>query len=417
MYEQNIKGKHKLVLFLGLGFISIFSLVLMGVRILEMSRLSNGNIQVPQGFSEIQKEGTSQQYGDVAKADFDHEGVSESVNQKKDKCILKRKLNNSSKIVFGSNCYGKIVRWKDYLFFPEMIQGKSGSGNIILFSYNIATGEKKEIYNLSDHKKDFPRSLPYDVDFLGIVEENLYFSLGGYMTDFAFYSLTLPSIESGIKLVTKDFSRIEYRDGRYWLLKRFGDACVGSETRAIFTVGTQKIGKEFTVQQECNEGERFIGAADEKVYVQRYIQQNISAMEMDGISIPKIQEIYSMNIDTLRKKVVVFDGKSSSEIVSDALYLYNKKKFLFVTNDMLAFYNAENSRLEKITDIESASSDIRLRQVGDKICLDWSDEIDLENKKVIKDQKDCQQADSDGLIPEQIKQLNLPEEYFMEMTY
>lgn len=418
MYEQNIKGKHRTVLFVGLGIISILGIGLMGLRMLEMVWLGGDNARVSQGFSGVQKEEVSQQYENMNQMSIDQEkALSESPNQQKNKCTLKRKVNNSSETVFGSDCYGEITRWNDHLFFSETIQSKPGTAsNILLFSYNIATGEKKEIYNLTEHKKDFSGRLPYDVAFLDIIDGRLYFSVSGHMSASALYSLDLSSSEEA-KLLTKDFVSIEHRDGKYWVFNRLGDACVGSERRAFFDTNTQQIGKEFTLQQDCNEGERFIGASDKEVYVQRYAQQNISALEMDGIFTPKIREIYSMNVNNLGEKTIVFSDKNFSGTVSDALYLHDKKEFLFIANNALVFYNTKNSKLEKIIDINQVSSDIRLGQVGDKICLDWNDEVDVESKKIIKDQRDCQQVYSGASIPEQVKQLNLPGEYVMELIY
>lgn len=401
-----IMRNQRIMLLVGLSLFSIFGIVLAGIGVSERIK-----------FKESVNTTFQQPTDEVREISQKNKALSQDVNRQKDRCTLIREVNSSPESIFGSNCYGKIIRWRDYLFFSEVKENKSGTvSSIILFSYNLVTGEKKEIYSLNEHRKDFPRRLPYDVTFLDVIEDRLFFSLGGHMSDSGLYSFNLSSAEGKLKLITTNFTRIEYWSGGYWLYGGFGDACVGSQIRATFSPSTQEIGKKITIQQGCNDGERFVGATGREIYVQKYTQQNISAMEMDGISTPKIQEIYSLDIHTLKKKNILNSEKFSGT-VSDALYLYSKQIFLLLVGDELVSYSSENQKSEKIVDITWGASDSRLSQVGDRICLDWSDEIDLENKKIIQDQEDCKQSQVDSSIPEKIKQMNLPAEFSMEVAY
>lgn len=404
----------KQLLFAGFSLVFTCGVFLATVKTLELMQFENDVHRTSQQNSEIeQNRGVSQQQDQLPP---------ESVNQRKKGCALLRRVGDKLETVFGPNCHGKIVRWENYIFFSEVTEYKPKvDSNVILFSYDINTGEKKEIYNLDEHRDEFLEEFPYvtyEVAFLDVIEGRLYFSLGGYVTGSILYSFDLPPVEGTTELVAKDFITIEHRDGRYWLYDAFGDACVGSNTRAVFDINTGKIGKKLTVQQGCNEGEDVIGASDKEIYIKKYFQQNIVAVETEGIPTPPtIQEIYSLDIDTLKKKRVIFSAKNFPGVISDALYLYDKQVFLFLVNGGLAFYSPQSSRLEKIIDMNWVAVDSYLGQIGDRICLDWNDEVDLENKKIIKDQEDCQQAHSDDSIPEQIEQFNLPKEYLMEVTY
>ncbi len=404
----------KQLLFVGLSLVFTCGVFLAVVKTLELIQFENDVHRTSQQNSEMeQNRGVPQRQDQLPP---------ESVNQRKKGCTLMRRVGDKFENVFGPSCYGKTVRWENYIFFSEVTEYKPKVGsNVILFSYDINTGEKKEVYNLDEYRDEFLTEFPYvtyEVTFLDVIEGRLYFSLGGYVTGSILYSFDLPPVEGTAESVAKDFIRIEYGDGRYWLHNSFGDACVGSNTRAVFDINTGKIGKKLTVQQGCNEGEDVIGASDKEIYIKKYFQQNIVAVETEGIPTPPtIQEIYSLDIDTLKKKRVIFSSKNFSGVVSDALYLYDKKNFLLITDNNLVFYFPESSGLEKIANVGQSEFDIRLSRLGDRICLDWNDEVDLENKKIIKDQEDCQQVHLDDSIPEQIERFNLPKEYLMEVTY
>lgn len=326
---------------------------------------------------------------------------------KPDCCILRKKISDKEDIIFDNeNCNLEIIKWKDYLIFPQ------GNGykeeDVVLYAYNIKTSEKIKIYSLNEHSSDYARRRPFDIYLGEIFDDTLFFDAGGYMTDQVLYSLDLSNIKSEPKLIAKDnlYSKIEYSDGHYWITGGFGDAGVSASKRALFDVKKQKIvGQAIGTSEELGVGTRYIGADESRAFIALF----------EDVSNLHLSEIYSLDLMKKKDQKTIISKKKMPSNIFRAVYMYDKKKIVLLGDDAYT-YDLEEEKLKKIISLKDVKLGWLNTVSGDTICIAEKLKLDVEKKTLVTDETDCVHKSSvlEVKMSEKIKNFNLPPEYFFE---
>lgn len=325
-------------------------------------------------------------------------------------CFLKRKTDGEPETVFrAQNCYGIIARHGDSLFFPE------GDGykdeNLTLSAYDLKTGNKQILYDLSQYRKDFGERPPSGIFFLRVIEDNLYFSLSGYITDNALYSIPLP-LKTGVKpkLITsnKNLTEITQEFGRYWITGGFGDGGGVTSFRAHFDPKNGKMGRLIQTQSDLGVGTHFIGARDDNAYVAEYDWNEITTEDRFDI---KLSKIYSVDVNDLKRKKTILSSKNLPEAMTDGTYSYESDQFFFLSANAAYRYDPETSKVKKVIDLKE-NSYYNISFMNNTLCLD-SDGLYIDEQKISSKHENCSAGDTPKKLESSIESLSLPKEFFL----
>ncbi|MCX6792107.1 MAG: hypothetical protein NT149_03670 [Candidatus Gottesmanbacteria bacterium] len=148
----------------------------------------------------------------------------------------------------------QIVHWGDYLFYGS----GDYSSNVQVYSYNFKIGEKKTIYN-QESRNDLGsgRNNRYVSD-MQVLNNTLFFSIGGYMTSGATFWMTLPPAGQPQILTGGANGKIQYWKDRYWLINGEGDACWGGTSYSLIDLATKKVTEIASSNSGCMEGEEYV---------------------------------------------------------------------------------------------------------------------------------------------------------------
>lgn len=336
---------------------------------------------------------------------------------KPDRCVLKKKNADIEEVIFDNeNCNLEIVKWNEYLIFSE------GNGykkeDVILYAYQIKTGEKIKIYSLDEHASDYTER-PYDIYVGDIFDNTLFFNAGGYMTDQVLYSLDLSDIKSKPKSVSNDkqYSRVIYSDGHYWITAMFGDAGYMSSNQALFDIKTKKIiGQEIKTASEMGIGTLYLGADDKSALIASFVANPNSQSEEDEYE-PILSEIYSLDLMKKKDPKMIIGKKKMPSNIQRAVYLYDKKKIVLLGDDAYT-YDLEEEKLKKIVSLKDVELGWLNTVSGNTICIAEKLKLDVEKKTLVTDETDCVHKSSmlEVKMSEKIKSFNLPPEYSFEFV-
>lgn len=325
-------------------------------------------------------------------------------------CFLKRKTESEPETIFrAQNCYGVIERHGDYLFFPE------GDGykdeNLTLSAYDLKTGNKQILYDLSQYRKDFGERLPSGIFFLRAIEDNLYFSLSGYITGNALYSIPLP-LKSGVKpkLITanKNLTEITQEFGRYWITGGFGDGGGSTSFRALFDPKNGKMGRLIQTQSDLGVGTHFLGARDDDAYIAEYDWNEITTEDRFDI---KLSKIYPVDVNDLKRKKTILSSKDLPDAMTDGTYSYESDQFFFLSANAAYRYDPETNKVKKVIDLKE-NSYYNISFTDNTLCLD-SDRLYIDEQKISSKHENCSAGDTPIKLEKSIESLSLPEEFFL----
>lgn len=341
-----------------------------------------------------------------------------------DKGYILEKIDgqNTEKLFAISNpALFNIIRWNNLIIFSDGGQNDNGyPPDIQIKVHNIDTGKTQIIFSSKESANQFKdmQKLPDSLSDLQIINNTLYFSLGGYLRMGGTFWLKLPPSGSPRKIVDgRNGSILKLKDW-YFIVFGEGDSCWSEKDFYLFDLPL-KVAKEIVKSRSgCNEGEEYLGISDKGVMVLAYHARDTLGASPVGLY------SYVTSFDILnpgnRKNVITREQMPSR--VTLVLYSENKDQLLLI-GDSLYIYNLASSGLKKIAESPKGvklSSNDRIWE-KDKICLDDNNgvnyELNLDTESLSKvgvcdiSSSPTPASDEKVKFRDLINSLNLPSDY------
>lgn len=228
----------------------------------------------------------------------------------------------------------------DYLYYSP-----SESADIRIDSYNFKTGKITTIYDITK-RKDFSetRSGGRDISDLQVIDNTLYFSIGGYLLSGATFWTNLPSSGTIHKLTSEANGRIQFWKNHYWLISGEGDACWGfssydllnTKTKSVFHIADSSVG--------CNEGEAVIDIDNHDRFITAF--HTASDPESDNNSDGVYQYVSLIPIADPKAKQLIISKKSMPSDITSIKYLPDSDQ-LFLSGTDKYLYDFSTKQLAK----------------------------------------------------------------------
>lgn len=154
-----------------------------------------------------------------------------------------------------------LYKWQDYLIvnqpkFTYDLNNQIQSGEIVLKSYNLDTGETKEIFKSSDDA-----IVRDDFDIVAVMGNKMYFTYTAYLSKNPIYVLDLPPTQPAIALSSSfnGVSNFFNANGSYFVSKGVGDGCGGFTEYAAFDSTQNYLSRWIRSSAGCQYGEQSFG--------------------------------------------------------------------------------------------------------------------------------------------------------------
>lgn len=177
--------------------------------------------------------------------------------------VLKKNVNGQFQIVHSlcDNCaidyVEHVKQWNNWLFYPD-----STKDDIQIKGYNLEADEIKIIYSLKENEADFQgrgKGLPREISDIQVINNTLFFSLGGYLTASAMYWVDLPPSAEPQKIASEcRNAKITPLKGHYFVISGEGDSCGGFRDYSLLDLETKEVTYIATSELGCAEGEEYI---------------------------------------------------------------------------------------------------------------------------------------------------------------
>lgn len=258
--------------------------------------------------------------------------------QKSKQWVLKKKINGGFQTIisFCRNCYGSYLEhWKEWIFYPEY-ENKNNRTNIQIKGYNLKTSESKIIYDLNQSINDFQgkgKGLPREVSDMQVINNTLFFSLGGYLTPGGVFWVDLPPSTKPQKLLDGPNAKITYWKNRYWIIRGEGDFCWGIRDYSLVDITSKKITHIARSNMGCIEGEELIDIDKRERMILAFHSRGSIHSDNNGI----YQYVTGVSLlDPSVKEEIIAKQNMPSDITSikyleksDQLLLLGKEKYLY----------------------------------------------------------------------------------------
>lgn len=318
-------------------------------------------------------------------------------SQAESKYILEKKTDNGPEELFAISNIAlfNIIRWNNLLIFSDGGQNDNNyPPDIKIKVHNLDSGVTNIIFDSKENIGQFDiQKFPDFLSDLKIVDNTLYFSLGGYLREGAIFWLDLPPVGKPQKLLTIRNGSISKLRNWYFVIGGEGDSC-GSE-RDFYLLDLAKKTTKFIINSKygCSEGQESLGITNDGKMIMAFHGSSV-----DAPSIGRYYDVTSLNISDLSNKQIIISREQMPPNVTTILYSENQNQLLLIGSSLF-IYNFTESRLNKITD---SPKEVRLYYTKeiwekDKICLDGDNgagyELDLNKGDLVKTSLSC------GIMP------------------
>lgn len=329
------------------------------------------------------------------------------------KFVLKRKSKTEwEKLAsFSLDLDKSIIRWNNLLFYNP------GSK---IFSHNLNTGTTNLLFEETNDSR-------YISDFQ-IIDDTLFFSVGGYLLEGATFALDLPPKEKPKQISENPNAKIIKRQGRYWLISGEGDACWMFQNYSLLEPKTKKVTHIATSDIGCYDGEQYLDIFDKR---DRMVFAGFKKDRENPDSESQYLYLLAVPINNPKVKEGVISKQDMPAGITGISYFESKDSFL-LTGQAFYSFDFSNNKLIKIMDIPE-----NWRRAGvdswtnNLICLSKyisqnndkkiTAEINTDSKQLTENSPNCtfkpdptpQKQSQDEKNNEIIKSLNLPADYQM----
>jgi hypothetical protein len=207
----------------------------------------------------------------------------------------------------------------------------NASGSAQIFVHNTTTDESKILFDETDYFND---QAVRSVNQMKVINDNLYFSLGGYLVRGAMY-YTDTSFNDPVKRLTNiDNGRIERLYNHYFIIGGEGDGCGGYSMYKLFDEKTKTVTDIAKMEYGCGGGDYFIGIDKDDRFIIGNDQSESDSYPQDDIPAKNVFAIPLKSPGV--KDTVIAEEKMPMDITriflkedSNELVLQGKKNYLF----------------------------------------------------------------------------------------
>ncbi|MDP4011516.1 MAG: hypothetical protein Q8P72_04820 [Candidatus Roizmanbacteria bacterium] len=338
--------------------------------------------------------------------------------QKEKIFIVKQKFKEDEKILYQKSIRQdqNILRWNNWLIYQSNVDNLNA---VRVLAHNISNNSTKELF-VDDYKES------RELYSLEIINNNLFLTLGAYMTPGAVYWIDLPINDDTTPqlLINMRNPSIVQSYGRYWIIGGEGDSCWGEQDIALF----DPVLKTATIVAEsiigCKEGDEYIGLDSQDRLVYAFHPA------MDGFGTAAFEEqpsyayIYSTKIETPNSIEGIVAKQNMPKHIHQVELNQIRTKILLIGKELYEF-DLRSKKLVHLLDLSNSWTVAKIQRWDDEgLCLfltqengnkeamsySYSDQniaCSLEEPKNNNDYEKEYQHN----IEEIILQLNLPEGY------
>ncbi|MCL5073814.1 MAG: hypothetical protein M1308_23415, partial [Actinobacteria bacterium] len=177
-----------------------------------------------------------------------------------------------------------------------------------------------------------------------VIDNTLYFSLGGYLKDGVVFWLDLPPAKKPQKLISARNGSIAKLRNWYFVIGGEGDSCWSEQDFYLLDIKNKTVKKVTSAKYGCNQGEESLGLTNEGKMIMAYHGSN-------GDDPYKGDYEYISTIDILNpenKKMIISRDKMPDKI-SWLLYSEDRNQLLLI-GPAVYLYDVTGDLLNKITD-------------------------------------------------------------------
>ena len=319
---------------------------------------------------------------------------------KEEPCWLKKKSESGDEEIFNSlGCSVRITSWKGHLVFSEWKDQDTR-----LIALDLKSGERKVLYDFFESQADF-EGAALEFTSLQVINNKLYFSIGGYAAASAIYVIESPDDISSRKLIfsNRASSSIKYDDGRFWIEGGMGDAGEGFAFRMAFDPATNAIGKEIRTAQNQVNGEIYMGSSKTEAYIAKFAHKN-----PENTQFLRIKEVYARNLADPENTRSIFTESAIYPGTKDVLYDFEAGKIYLLTDDVVVSSAPPFTKFIEVVRLEPGEG-YWLTEPQEALCLNDTLELDIFKKQITENKEGCQRfPDSKQRMKKAMEEAQLP---------
>lgn len=268
--------------------------------------------------------------------------------------VLEKKANGESKIIaeFCDDCPRSsyfLEKWNDWIFYID-------THEITINGYNLNTGESKIIFDAIKEGYDLHSTLVDSVSDLIVIDNTLFFSLGGYAAKGAVFSVDLPPKTKPKKLVNNSSSAFfSFWENRYWVIGSEADGLWNKIDYYLLDLESKKVNFVITREQGSCQGEKYIGIDKrDRMIFAGYEDKNTNNIEFscgDDDETPIYKYIFgiSLSIPPIKEGIIAKQNMPSN--IGSIEYLENTDQLYLIGYDDENYLYDFNSKSITKTDM------------------------------------------------------------------
>lgn len=262
------------------------------------------------------------------------------------------------------------VRWENYLIYGN--DGHYGD-DIEIKMYDLLNNSDRIIFRLSDHADKFykEQSLPVYISDMKVVDNILFFSLGGYLLEGGTFWIDLNNPKTANLIIKTKNARLYQKNSKWLISSGAGDSCWGEGEYHLLDVINMKVVSTINYKVGCNEGDDVIGIDKSNNFVIGFHTMIWGELGDDNGSYKYI-ELANIENPNLRTKII--PEENMPEGITEAFYYEQDNKIWLIGNESF-FFDISSGELLKVD--ESTLIPAKPWLFEEHRNYKWSDNIEL----------------------------------------
>jgi hypothetical protein len=297
--------------------------------------------------------------------------------------------------------------WQNYYFYSNGIYQE----NLQYLVKNLDTGETNIIF--SQKNNNFNQAKPFSLYVVDqkVINDKLYFSIGGYLSKSGLFVLNLPPTGKP-KMISNIGGQITNMNNSFWIIDGIGNGCWGGASYYTLNTKTDQVKKITSVEELCDDsGTKFIGINKDSQFI-------VGSYKYDQTSENKINYIDIALIDINNPKKIQTINNLPSGIDNIGYLKENNNLILFnhATAYLYDFLSQKFSEIFTYPNIWQNTDHITFDFDGDLFCFynytyNEGFSKDLLTNKLQNCQPKSEKLKTKKTPEDCFKEMNLPSEY------